>query len=184
MDAINSNSTSQDPAPTDVPNLPPTAVPSQPENGTQGALPLTPTPLTSGPSSVAALLSQLQSSRVLPALTTVPPVPPTPVERDYIPQGLQNSSVQHPPTSVASSAQNHSIKLLSFQQSLPHIAKLSEDPDFVDAITSVRVHVQEIIHTNAVLKFWGAWRLNETRRRWRSSCGRRGSPLRKSTKRR
>ena len=158
VDAINSNSTPQDPAPTDVPNLLPTAVPSQPENGTQSALPLTPTPPTSGPSSVAALLSQLQSSRVLPALTTVPPVPPTPVERDYIPQGLQNSSVQHPPTSVASSAQNHSIKLLSFQQSLPHIAKLSEDPDFVDAITSVRVHVQEIIHTNAVLKFWGGWR--------------------------
>ncbi|KAA1466046.1 hypothetical protein DENSPDRAFT_876203 [Dentipellis sp. KUC8613] len=138
----NTNATALDPAPNPSPLLPPPVRPvtvGQDEAGPEAG------PSSSGSTtSVAALLSQLQasSSAVSNSHAAEPPhppavVPPIPIRTrqpsaSYVPQ----EPVQLAPT--PSSARKQDLRSLSFQQALPHLVKLAEDPSFVEAVTKMK----------------------------------------------
>lgn len=101
-----------DPNPKPVHNLPPSSS----------------SPATSN--SVASLLSQLQSES-----TSVPPqLPPAPLA--HVPSGLQVGHVETRTPHIRR-LQDRDIKTLTYQQSLPLLAQLSEDTRFVETITEV-----------------------------------------------
>lgn len=108
-------------------------------------------------SSVASLLSQLQSSPTWSSVTTPsatslsPPanVPGPPVKGPGLPSILQSQankfalekqpdSQPHHATSTPSSARTQDLRSFTYQQSLSHIAELSDDPDFVELLSEVR----------------------------------------------
>ncbi|TFY60271.1 hypothetical protein EVG20_g7480 [Dentipellis fragilis] len=138
----NTNATALDPATNPSPLLPPPVPPVT--VGQDETSPEAGPPSSGSTTSVAALLSQLQasSSAVPSAHPPEPPrrpavVPPTPIQTrqpsiPYVP----NEPAQLAPT--PSSARRQDLRSLTFQQALPHLVKLAEDPSFVEAVTKMK----------------------------------------------
>ena len=80
--------------------------------------------------SVASLLSQLGTIPVAGPGASTP-----------VPMSLQSSSITAPPPSASASRPVKDLRNYTFQQALPHLAQLSDDPAFVDAILKVRLAV-------------------------------------------
>ncbi|OBZ71840.1 hypothetical protein A0H81_08216 [Grifola frondosa] len=95
-------------------------------------------------SSVASLLSQLQAPPSFTNTAFVPLVPPAqPSGIGHVSQPFSSfqPSIPEPapvPAPLPSSARKQDLRSCSFQQALPHLAQLSEDPDFVAAISTMK----------------------------------------------
>ncbi|KAI0921979.1 hypothetical protein AcW2_006798 [Taiwanofungus camphoratus] len=106
--------------------------------GTSATATATVAPSTTSASSVASLLSQLQASSSFTAITT-PAQAPLPVISSYIsPPPATSYHLPPEPVPTLSSARKHDLRSCTFQQALPHIARLSEDPSFIDAISTMK----------------------------------------------
>lgn len=99
-------------------------------------------------SSVAALLSQLESSTAWPAAVSSPPVPSAPIYASAThiytaSRASASSSSTLPPVTTPSqptersSAPRQDVRSYTFQQALPYLAQLSEDPNFVASLSQV-----------------------------------------------
>lgn len=110
------------------------------ENSDEQPLPSVIAAQPSSSASVASLLSQLQSS---PSWAAVPPGAPTKPTEPYIGHPTAPASVSNespPPLAVApvpSPKRPQDPRSYTFQQALPHIAQLADDPGFVAAIKQV-----------------------------------------------
>lgn len=115
---------------------------------------------SSGPSnahSVASLLSQLQTSRSLAAVVAGPSSSSTPViarPRQPPPGGpefpgpdaaalpslsvMSTGSSDAGPAPAPAARQRQDVRACTFQQALPHLARLSADADFLKALAAVR----------------------------------------------
>lgn len=94
--------------------------------------------------SVASLLSQLQSSPHVSALIGVPSTPhtfpPANATTSAVPASSHHlPSDPYPANNGASSVRKQDLRACTFQQSLPYLARLSEDSDFIEAIRRVSV---------------------------------------------
>jgi len=117
------------------------------EPGPSTSLPSTDGEGTSTGSSVASLLSQLQSS---PTWSTAQPVPSPPTRSPpvYAPTTLaytpganalaSTTPFRLSPSRGASSAARQDVRSYTFQQALPHLAQLSDDPNFVASLSTMK----------------------------------------------
>ncbi|KAI0829354.1 hypothetical protein BC628DRAFT_1337346 [Trametes gibbosa] len=111
--------------------------------------------------SVAALLSQLQGSSTFAAAATVPtalsvPRPPVPTpthelrpagtsdfpgpDEAALPNANANTSMGLGPAP----ARRHDLRACTFQQALPHLARLSVDDGFLEALTAMKTGQAEL----------------------------------------
>ncbi|TFY58570.1 hypothetical protein EVJ58_g6344 [Rhodofomes roseus] len=103
-------------------------------------------PLDAPSPSVASLLSQLQSSSTPPPRHVFTPISSTSSSLPLAPAPPFHSSATEAsaapttglPVPRLSSARKDDLRNLTFQQALPHLAQLAEDPGFVDAISTMR----------------------------------------------
>ncbi|RDB20544.1 hypothetical protein Hypma_012457 [Hypsizygus marmoreus] len=120
------------PAPEPAPSLPPNLEPQ--------SAPVDATASSSSLSSVASLLSQLQSSPSWSAVSSTPPTSSTseedaPLSAAPLQQPTSSSSIESlsPPKKSPQDPRSY-----TFQQALPHLAQLADDPGFVVAITQMK----------------------------------------------
>ena len=95
-------------------------------------------------SSVAALLSQLQSSPTWSAAVPSPPthsppvcVPTTSAYVSAVSTSASDTSLRRSPSRGLPLAARQDVRSYTFQQALPLLARLSEDPDFVALLSKV-----------------------------------------------
>ncbi|OCH95871.1 alpha/beta-hydrolase, partial [Obba rivulosa] len=107
-----------------------------------------PRPAPGGLSSVASLLSQLQGSSSVAAVAGSAP----PIETPVVQASAASSSSYRPPEHVPThrpttrphSAHPRDLRSCTFQQALPHLARLSEDPRFVAAISAMKTEQADL----------------------------------------
>ncbi|KAF8897174.1 hypothetical protein BD779DRAFT_1465429 [Infundibulicybe gibba] len=95
----------------------------------------------SASSSVASLLSQLHPGPNPPAWTQPTAAPETSAigrSTDTIPTPTTEQTITPPPIDPSYRRKNQDIKTYSFQQALPHIARLSEDAAFVETLKKLK----------------------------------------------
>jgi hypothetical protein len=156
--------------------------------------PPAPTSDVSNPSSsVAALLSQLNSSEWVTPSRTPQPQPASYFSMQQTsarssqpasqpnPQPSENI-VRHPVApsiGARASTLGLGLRMMSFQQALPHLTELAENTDFVASISQVRTLISP--HTRYLIFAYG-FSYEKNRRIWRNNCGKNGSLYKRNTR--